>query len=302
MSAGGGSRCWRSIPTKRRYWPGPGSIRCIRRVVLRRPEEALGEWTGPEGAIPNSPARLRLLSQDLTWYRITSRDLVIPSTGRRRAEGNRRRPRPKRLRTPSQAQVGESDMHEFRAVADWRDTARSAAAQPRPARRSLRHHHSQLEFRDAGDSRLPARRGAAQLAHLPVRAQQARVGLDRRSARRSGIRHRRRASGRARHGLRHRGRRDRSAGTSRRLPSRPPDAARLAVHERAVALRRVVSQQPDRARPAARQRSIDPRRGDRQLDVAIVSGAGALEFHGPASQPGDVPRRRDAALWAVRSG
>ena len=55
-------------------WPGLDTL--IRRVVLRRPEEPLGDWTGPEGPIPNSPSRGRLLSQDLSWYRITSRDLV----------------------------------------------------------------------------------------------------------------------------------------------------------------------------------------------------------------------------------
>ncbi len=36
-------------------WPGIDTL--IRRVVLRRPEETLGEWSGPEGTIPNSPAQ-----------------------------------------------------------------------------------------------------------------------------------------------------------------------------------------------------------------------------------------------------
>jgi hypothetical protein len=101
-------------------WPGLDTL--IRRVVLRRPEETLGEWSGPEGAIPNSPARGRLLSQDLTWYRITSRDLTMPVAGQL--------PPKEKTKTAAEAtvdaasaQVGESDMHEFPAVADWRDTA-----------------------------------------------------------------------------------------------------------------------------------------------------------------------------------
>ena len=104
-------------------WPGIDTL--IRRVILRRPEETLGEWSGPEGAIPNSPARNRLLSQELSWYRITSRDLVIKGVDQL----------PPKERTKTQAEpvdtsggvapvtVGESDFHEFPAVADWRDTA-----------------------------------------------------------------------------------------------------------------------------------------------------------------------------------
>jgi hypothetical protein len=104
-------------------WPGLDTL--IRRVVLRRPEETLGEWSGPEGVIANSPARGRLLSQDLTWYRITSRDLTMPVAGQL--------PPKEKTKTAAEAtaaaeaasaqQAGESDMHEFPAVADWRDTA-----------------------------------------------------------------------------------------------------------------------------------------------------------------------------------
>ncbi len=99
-------------------WPGRDTL--LRRVVLRRPEEGLGEWTGPEGAIPNSPSRVRLMSQDLSWYRITSRDLVIPSTGPV-APKETTKTAAEASADASQAQVGERDFHEFPAVADWRD-------------------------------------------------------------------------------------------------------------------------------------------------------------------------------------
>ncbi len=104
-------------------WPGIDTL--IRRVVLRRPEESLGEWSGPEGSIPNSPARVRLLSQELSWYRITSRDLVV--------KGVEQLPPKETTKTPAELveaaataannPAGESDLHEFPAVADWRDTA-----------------------------------------------------------------------------------------------------------------------------------------------------------------------------------
>ncbi len=104
-------------------WPGIDTL--IRRVVLRRPEENLGEWTGPEGAIPNSPARVRLLSQELSWYRITSRDLVVPGVEKTPPKEQTKTPAElaEAATTAANAPMGESDLHEFPAVADWRDTA-----------------------------------------------------------------------------------------------------------------------------------------------------------------------------------
>jgi hypothetical protein len=104
-------------------WPGIDTL--IRRVILRRPEETLGEWNGPEGAIPNSPARSRLLSQELSWYRITSRDLVIKGIDQLPPkEKTKRAVEPADAAAAAAAvTVGESDLHEFPAVADWRDTA-----------------------------------------------------------------------------------------------------------------------------------------------------------------------------------
>ena len=113
-------------------WPGLDTL--IRRVVLRRPEEILGEWTGPEGPIPNSPARGRLLSQELSWYRITSRDLVATRWAIRRPSPSPRRsprPRPKAAAKTNATTVvataeelaAENDLHQFPSVADWRDNA-----------------------------------------------------------------------------------------------------------------------------------------------------------------------------------
>ena len=85
----------------------------------------------PKVPIPNSPARGRLLSQDLSWYRITSRDLAAtvgdpsakPATPRRRPHP-RRRPRPRRMSSTRPTELAaENDLHQFPAVADWRDTA-----------------------------------------------------------------------------------------------------------------------------------------------------------------------------------
>jgi hypothetical protein len=114
-------------------WPGLDTL--IRRVVLRRPEERLGNWTGPEGPIPNSPSRDRLLSQDLSWYRITSRDLYGPAAETpAKPEAKTKTARPKAAAKANVPQAGsvaeaaeepgsEHDLHQFPAVADWRDTA-----------------------------------------------------------------------------------------------------------------------------------------------------------------------------------
>jgi hypothetical protein len=111
-------------------WPGLDTL--IRRVVLRRPEETLGEWTGSDGAIPNSPARGRLLSQDLSWYRITSRDLaatVGDSTAKPATKTKAAAKTNAAVKTTvadaaaAEEQAAENDMHQFPSVADWRDSA-----------------------------------------------------------------------------------------------------------------------------------------------------------------------------------
>jgi hypothetical protein len=109
-------------------WPGLDTL--IRRVVLRRPEETLGEWTGAESAIPNSPARGRLLSQDLSWYRITSRDLAatVGDLSAKAAAKTKNAPTTKaaaktNVVDTAEELAAENDLHQFPSVADWRDNA-----------------------------------------------------------------------------------------------------------------------------------------------------------------------------------
>ena len=66
-------------------WPGLDTL--VRRVVLRRPEEPLG----PPGRVRRVRSRAagrrgRLLATDLTWYRITSRDLPARRSQRPQAD------------------------------------------------------------------------------------------------------------------------------------------------------------------------------------------------------------------------
>ena len=72
-----------------------------------------------------------MLSQDLSWYRITSRDLDRDGG---RSIGEARRAKTKTAPTPKAAAktnvvdtaeelAAENDLHQFPAVADWRDTA-----------------------------------------------------------------------------------------------------------------------------------------------------------------------------------
>ena len=260
-------------------WPGLDTL--IRRVVLRRPEETLGEWTGPEGAIPNSPARGRLLSQDLSWYRITSRDLP------RSAGDTAPKPAAKTKTDHDEAAAkttvvdaaadagGESDLHQFPAVADWRDTARL----PRLSRDLLE---------EASGITIPSSHFVMRviLAYLlavvplnwlicrfvlnrrewawivvPLVALGFAIGVERVAAHDMGY--------------------DTAADeidlleASRRLSSSPPDASGLALYDRAVAFRRVVSDDPTAlALPLDNGRSI---RGEEisQLGVAVFAGAGA---------------------------
>ena len=136
---------------------------------------------------------------------------MAPTSGSARRKDQDREPS-RSTRPIAPAAGGESDLHEFPAVADWRDTA----SLPRMSRDLLE---------EASGITIPSSNFVmrvilayllavvpAQLADLPLRAQQARMGLDRRPPGRPRLRHRRRASGRARHGLRHGGRRDRSPG------------------------------------------------------------------------------------------
>ena len=169
------------------------------------------------------PPRGFLAAQDLTWYRITSRD-AASRRGRRRPSARpvvraRRPPSPSRPRPRSKAMPGGAGGTGLRL--GRRRLARLLPVPrpgPRPARGGLRHQHPQLGVRAEGDPRLPDRRGAAELADLPLRLQPARVGLGRRPAGRLRLRDRRAARGRLRHGVRLGLRRDRPAGSAGGYP------------------------------------------------------------------------------------
>ena len=62
-------------------WPGIDTL--IRRVVLRRPEEAPGAPSSSEPAAAFSPLRAVLDGPDLSWYRIASRDAGAESEAAR---------------------------------------------------------------------------------------------------------------------------------------------------------------------------------------------------------------------------
>jgi hypothetical protein len=102
-------------------WPGLDSL--IRRVILRRPEEPVGDWDLTEGSI-TQPPRGRLLAPDLSWYRIASRD-----TGSDTGLAAPRRPG---TDTPPVSQeelkdnpdAVESYLSQLSGVSDWRDNAR----------------------------------------------------------------------------------------------------------------------------------------------------------------------------------
>ena len=243
--------------------------------------------------------RGRLLSQDLSWYRITSRDLVIPATWRSR----RPRKRPRRaadradaVADAADAAAGESDLHQFPAVADWRDTA----SLPRLSRDLLE---------EASGITIPSSHFVLRvilaylLAVVPLNWLICRFVLNKREwawivvplvalGFAIGV--------------------ERVAAHDMGYDTAADEIDLLELHGdyHRAHLTRLVSlyttgrshfavsypERPDGARPAARQRAIDSRRGHRELGVAIVSGAGAFEFHGSAAQPGDVPRRGDADL------
>ena len=110
-------------------WPGLDTL--VRRVVLRRPEESFSEWASSDPLTASSAGHGRLLSQDLSWYRITSRDLSTPPVD---DADNKSEPKTQtKIKTKVAAPLAatdaavepgsESDLHQFPAVGDWRDSA-----------------------------------------------------------------------------------------------------------------------------------------------------------------------------------
>ena len=276
-------------------WPGLDTL--IRRVILRRPEETLGEWTGPEGAIPNSPARAGCSARN---------SALVPDHQPR--PGDQRgstsfRPKEK-TKTHKQSRsipagdaspspAGENDLHEFPAVADWRDTA----SLPRLSR-DLLEEASGITIPSSGFvlrvilayllavvplnwliCRFVLNKREWAWIVVPLVALGFAIGVERVAAHDMGY--------------------DTAADEI--------DLLELQGDYHRAHLTRLVSlytngrshftisypERPDGARPAARQRSIDPRRGDRQIEVAIVAGAGAhrISRSSPAAWRCSEPKR-----------
>jgi hypothetical protein len=102
-------------------WPGLDTL--IRRVILRRPEEPIGNFTVTEGWV-DLPARGRLLAPDLTWYRIASRDTGLDAglAAARRSTAEDSRVTEAELKDNPDAV--EAYLNRLSGVADWRDNAR----------------------------------------------------------------------------------------------------------------------------------------------------------------------------------
>ncbi|MFI5455733.1 MAG: hypothetical protein ACHRXM_09815 [Isosphaerales bacterium] len=102
-------------------WPGLDTL--IRRVILRRPEEPIGDWSGADGYL-NQPARGRLLAPDLSWYRIASRDTGsdtgLPTALKSSAETGR----VSQNERGNNQEAEEAYLNQLQGVADWRDSAR----------------------------------------------------------------------------------------------------------------------------------------------------------------------------------
>jgi hypothetical protein len=102
-------------------WPGLDTL--VRRVVLRRPEEPVVGPGGFDGFRFQPPRRGRLLGQELSWYRVASRDIggppVTASTGSA-AEERGGAPPTSRPEDPD----FETPWNRISGVADWRDSAR----------------------------------------------------------------------------------------------------------------------------------------------------------------------------------
>jgi hypothetical protein len=108
-------------------WPGVDTL--VRRVVLRRPEEAV---IGPGGLGVNGyqpPSRPALAARDLTWYRITSRDARPgEDTAGHLPASAAAPPRPRSPSEPTPPPEAPPEPEEAIStapgVADWRDTGR----------------------------------------------------------------------------------------------------------------------------------------------------------------------------------
>ena len=189
---------------------------------MRRPEEA----PQGRGGVASPSLRAILEGPDLSWYRIASRDSGFDAE-RARARAAAVSPdgpsswlvhqahQPVQSATSADGSLTvASGGGRARIARGWRSGA-TRLALPRLCRDLLetgfRHHRPQLAVRAQGDPGLSAGRRSAELADLPAGPQAPGVGLDRGAPARAGVRDRRRADGRLRHGLRLGLRRDRPA-------------------------------------------------------------------------------------------
>jgi hypothetical protein len=98
-------------------WPGLDTL--VRRVILRRPEEAIVNQGAFDGYQVQSPQRGRLIAADLSWYRITSRDTgggsptsksTAPAAEPKPSNGNPDNP--------------EDQFNTLPGIAEWRDSSK----------------------------------------------------------------------------------------------------------------------------------------------------------------------------------
>ncbi len=107
-------------------WPGLDTL--VRRVILRRPEEPRGRSAEREGSADQPDTHGRLIGQELSWYRITSRDAGVAATApQARPEfpsGPGIPPAPPKIVPAVNQDLVETELNKLPGVADWRDGAR----------------------------------------------------------------------------------------------------------------------------------------------------------------------------------
>jgi hypothetical protein len=103
-------------------WPGLDTL--VRRVILRRPEDPIGVRARPAGAGPGPDLPNYLAGADLTWYRITSRDLELPvalDAAKKPDTSEPEQPVEPKDAFDNLEMTGAADADS--GVADWRDNA-----------------------------------------------------------------------------------------------------------------------------------------------------------------------------------
>jgi hypothetical protein len=112
-------------------WPGLDTL--VRRVVLRRPEDPIAGRIAFGESPPGMAPRGHLTARDLSWYRITSRDLEVAwAAGTRQQEQSPagEGAEPSAPARPLKPEPLEESLSHYSGVSEWRDTA----SMPRLAR------------------------------------------------------------------------------------------------------------------------------------------------------------------------